>query len=154
MTDHDVHGCGRAGRAISVLCAFLGMVCALMMVFGLFSASISRDVAPAIIIGLIGLFVGAGYFGKKAGVFLCERGNDLSTNILVGVALAFGSIATAIATGTLAGAVFSGITKLLDGIAIGVIVGIFIVFWGAIPATVLGVLYGILMTGQLRALNR
>ncbi len=151
MTDHDVHGCGRAGTAIGVLCAFLGMVCAGLILFGFINGSVSGDLAPTIIIGLIGLFVGAGYFGKKAGIFLCEKGNDLSTNILIGVALAFGSIATAILTGTLAAAVLSGNVARPQGVLlIGVIVGVYTVFWGAIPATLLGVLYGILMTGQLR----
>jgi hypothetical protein len=155
MTDHDVHGCGRAGSAIGVFCALLGLVCACMMLVGLFKMSLTAsDIMPILAVGVIGLFVGAGFFGKKAGVFLCQRGNKLSTNILVGIALAFGSIATAILTGTLAAPVLAGNLMIDQGVLVfGFIVFLYTVSFGGIPATLLGILFGILMRSQLRPLN-
>lgn len=155
MTDHDIHGCGRAGSAIGVLCAFLGMVCAFMIFFGLIQGTLPRDVVPTIVVAAISVLVWAGFWGKKAGVFLCEKGNQSSTNIWIGIALAFGSIASAILTGALVGPLFSGnIVGVPNALALSLIIGIYAAFWGGIPATILGVLYGVLMTGQLRALNR
>jgi hypothetical protein len=94
MTDHDIHGCGRAGAAMGVLCAFFGAVTAAMIVLaiGLLTVSTIPSFAPPVGIGLIGLFVGAGFFGSKAGVFLCENGNQTAVNVSIGVLLAYGSI--------------------------------------------------------------
>ena len=151
MTDHDVHGCGRAGSAIGVLCAFLGMVCAGIILFAFLNSSPSGGVGPTMIIGVVGLFVGAAFFGKKAGIYLCEKGNDLSRNIAIGVALAFGSIATAIVTGMLAAIVLSRTAARPGDIVLaGFVVAICTAFFGGIPAVLLGALYGILITGELR----
>lgn len=153
MTDHDIHGCGRAGSAIGVLCAFLGVVCAAAIVFGLIiHGSLSRKSAPMIIFEVISLVVAAGFFGRKAGIYLCEKGNDLSRNIGVGIALAFGSIVTATATttfvtGLLSGALTNAASWVLVG---GFVMTIYTLVLGLIPAVLLGALYGLLMTGELR----
>ena len=159
MTDHDIHGCGRAGAWIGVLCAALGVLIAGVMVWAM---GIGRFVGlPGLpielVVGLIGLFVAAGCFGKKAGVFVCKRGNGLSTNVLIGIALAFGSIAIAVWTGTIALAVkelINGHVPHIAALLVAVLVGwlfILLVFliYGGIPAALLGVVYGFLLRHRL-----
>ena len=160
MTDHDVHGCGRAGAWMGVLCAAVGVLAAGLMVWALgIGWAIGLPMLPIeVVIALTALFIGASYFGKKAGVFLCKRGNRLSTNVLIGIALAFGSIAIAVWAGTIVGILhelprhdFLGVGTMFVGLLFGwLFFLVVILMYGGIPAALLGVTYGSLMRRQLR----
>lgn len=151
MTDHDIHGCGRAGAAMGVLCAFFGAVIAgmIMLALGFMDASNIPRLTPPIVVGLVALFVGAGFFGMKAGNFLCEKRNNTAMNVLIGIALAYGSIAMAVGAGSLWAILISGV-EAGNVVFILYFIVIFTAALGAIPATLLGVLYGFLMRNELR----
>jgi len=159
MTDHDVHGCGRAGAWMGVLCAGVGVLIAGLMVRALgVGWVIGLPALPIeLVIGLIALFVAATHFGKKAGVFLCQRGNRLSTNVLFGIALAFGSIAIAVWTGTIVGILHELLKRDFPGVGtmfVGLLFGwlfflVVIVLYGGIPAALLGAVYGFLLRKRL-----
>lgn len=159
MTDHDRHGCGRVGSWIGVLCAALGVLSAYAMVRALDIGWIVGipKLPLELILGLVALFVAAALLGRKAGVFLCKRQNDLAMNVVVGIGVAFGSIAIAVWTGTLVGLI-SEIPSLQPPDPVGILLVIFgplliICFYGGIPAALLGVLYGFLVRRQLRKLG-
>ena len=137
---------------MGVLCAFFGAViaAAIMLALGLMDASNIPRLTPTILVGLVALFVGAGFFGKKAGNFLCEKGNSTAMNVLIGIALAYGSIAIAFAAGSFWAIVISGVDAGNVVAFLFYFIAIFMAVVGAIPATLLGVLYGFLMRNELR----
>jgi hypothetical protein len=159
MTDHDIHGCGRAGAWLGVLCAGVGVLIAGLMVRALNIGWIIGfpSLPVELVVGLIALFVAAGHFGKKAGVFVCKRGNDLSTNVLIGIALAFGSIAIAVWAGMIVGLCHELLKNKVPGIGsmfLGLLLGwlfpmLVILIYGGIPAATLGVVYGFLLRNRL-----
>ena len=136
---------------MGVLCAFFGAVIAgmIMLALGFMDASNIPRLTPPIVVGLVALFVGAGFFGMKAGNFLCEKRNNTAMNVLIGIALAYGSIAMAVGAGSLWAILISGVEAGNVAFILYFIV-IFTAALGAIPATLLGVLYGFLMRNELR----
>lgn len=153
MKEHDDHGCGRVGRRTGLLCSGIGVAIAVLILKGMDPRGNLRllDLGFATMIGVVALFVATALFGTKAGVFLCKRGNRRGLNVAIGLALAFGSIAAGVWTGVLAGLVteVDHIPFLFDFV-LGMfsVLGLFLLF-GGIPAIVLGVFYGLLVTWQL-----
>jgi hypothetical protein len=153
MKEHDDHGCGRVGRQTGLLCSGIGVAIAVLILKGMDPRGNLRllDLGFATMIGVVALFVATAFFGTKAGVFLCKRGNRRGLNVAIGLALAFGSIAAGVWTGALAGLVteVDHIPILFDFV-LGMfsVLGLFLLF-GGIPAIVLGVFYGLLVTWQL-----
>lgn len=163
MLDEDGHRCGSIGRWIAVVCAALGVVAALVMVVALDFPSFLVPLNPPpkeIIVGLIALFIAASWLGKKAGMYLCDKTHDTAMNVVVGLAVAFGSISISVMTGTLVGMV-SELPRISGSVNFNplyVLLGFFIplffvLLFGAIPAILLGVLYGFLVRNRLRNLN-
>ncbi|HKY28317.1 MAG TPA: hypothetical protein VJM12_10265 [Pyrinomonadaceae bacterium] len=163
MLNEDGHGCGSIGRWIAFLFAALGVVAAIVMVRAL---RIPQFVVPLnaptkeMIVGLIALFVAASWLGKKAGTYLCDKTHDTAMNVLVGLGVAFGSISISVMTGTFLGVVSEApqIFSSVDFNPLYALLGFFIpllivLFFGAIPAILLGVLYGFLIRNRLRKLN-
>ena len=156
MTDHHRHGCGRVGSWISVLCAALGVLTAYLMIGPLALDWLINifHLPIEVIVGVVALFVAAALLGRKAGTFLCERRNDLPMNVLIGIGLAFSSIAVAVWSATLV-----GVLRELPNISqsphpLGILYIIFlpllvICIYGGIPAVLLGILYGFLVRHQL-----
>lgn len=163
MLDEDGHGCGSIGRWLSVMCAAAGVGIAFLM---LRAMDVPKFVVPLnpppkeLIIGLIALFVAAALLGKKAGMYLCGKSHDWALNVVVGIGVAFGSIAIAVLTGTFVGVVSEApqIFTSVDFHPLKALIGFFIplgivLFFGGIPAAFLGVFYGLLVRNRLRKLN-
>jgi hypothetical protein len=164
MLNEDGHGCGSIGRGIAVLCAAVGVVTALVMVWvmGVPKFVIPLNPPPKeIIVGLIALFIAAAWLGNKAGIYLCGKGHDWASNVVVGIGVAFGSIAIAVLTGTFVGVVSEArqIFSSVDFNPLNALLGFFfplgmVLFFGGVPAAFLGVVYGFLVRNRLRKLNR
>ena len=162
MLNDEEHGCGSIGRWVAVLCAGLGVGAAVLMLLAL---GISKFILPfpfpkEILVGLVILFIAAASLGKKAGIYLCDKTNATGRNVLVGIGVAFGSIAAAVLAGTFVG--FLGeadhILRAENFSVVNFVIGFFIplllVLWfGGIPATLLGVFYGFMVRNRLRKLN-
>jgi hypothetical protein len=155
MYDDEGHGCGSVGRWVGVLCAALGVVTAFLMIslmgLGWFFKGFT---SPPIQIGLIALFIAAGLLGTKAGVVLCNKGNDLATNVLVGIGLAFASITIAVVAGSIS-VILMGPSNIQgwEFLWILVVTLLVMLMYGGIPAVLLGVLYGVLVRDRLRKLG-
>ena len=82
---------------------------------------------------------------EKARIYLCDKTYDLALNVLVGLGLAFGSIAAAVLAGTIVG--FLGeadhILRAENFSASGLVLfpRFLVVWFGGIPAILLGVFY-------------
>ena len=162
MLNDEEHGCGSIGRSVAVLCAALGVGAAALMVLVM---GISRFILPfpftkEIVVGLVVLFIAAAILGKKAGIYLCDKTSATGRNVLVGMGVAFGSIAAAVLAGTFVG--FLGeadyILRAENFSVVNAVLGFFIplllVLWfGGIPAILLGVFYGFTVRKRLRKLN-
>ena len=163
MPDEEGHGCGNIGRWIAFLCAALGVVAAIVMVRAIGIPSFIVPLNPPtkeMIVGLIALFIAAAWLGKKAGMYLCDKSHDTAMNVLVGLGVAFGSISISVMTGTLfsfvsmAGEIFGSVNFNPLYVLLGFFIPLFIVLlFGAIPAILLGILYGFLVRNRLRDLN-
>jgi hypothetical protein len=148
--DHD-HGCGMIGMRTGLICAGLGALIAALLL------TIMRGwwfvgVDAKLFVGVAALFVAAGFFGKKVGVYLCRRRNNTGINMSIGIALAFGSIAIAVLAGAVCYVFVHDANQIIEvteipAIFLGSLVSVLII--GAIPAAVLGVVYGLLVGMQL-----
>jgi hypothetical protein len=162
MLNDEEHGCGSIGRWVAVLCAGVGAVAAFLMLqaFGIGKFIFSTGFPKEIAVGLVVLFITAAVLGKKAGIYLCDKTSATGRNVLVGLGVAFGSIAVAVLAGTLVG--FLGeadhILRAENFSVVNAVLGFFIplllVLWfGGIPAILLGVFYGFMVRNRLRKLN-
>ena len=160
ITDHSAHGCGRIGRRTGVLCSFLGVVAAYLTLVALgmrfddnpVTWFINSTVTP----GLIALFIGSAYFGKKAGMFLCRKGNRSGWNVLIGIALAFGSITIAVTAGVYVLVilrVWGEKLRTLELLTTWLTAVAAFYLTGGVPAIGLGALYGFLVKKQLAKLD-
>ncbi len=160
MDAHYGHGCGSVGKWIGVLCAALGIGTAFLMVY-VMSAGWVIGLDPPITVGLAVEIFAAAYLGEKAGRYLCRQGNPLGRGMLVGLAVAFGSITIAVYAGTIAGFVsyaseWIGNPHINPWNAVyALFFPLFLVlFFGGVPAAVLGVIYGALVNVRLQKLDR
>ncbi len=162
MLNDEEHGCGSIGRSVAVLCAALGVGAAVLMLLAL---GISRFILPfpfpkEIVVGLVILFIAAAILGKKAGIYLCDKTSATGRNVLVGMGVAFGSIAVAVLAGTFVGFLAEADHILraenfsVVNFALGFFIPLLLVLWfGGIPAILLGVFYGFMVRNRLRKLN-
>lgn len=162
MLDDEEHGCGAIGRWVALLCAGLGAAAAFLMlvVFGIEKILFADGFPKEIAVGLVALFIASAVLGKNAGVYLCDKTSRTGLNVLVGIGVAFGSIAIAVFAGA-----FVGFLAEADSIlraesfspvnfVYGFFILLFLVLWfGGIPAILLGVFYGFMVQHRLRKLN-
>jgi hypothetical protein len=153
MTDHDVHGCGRIGSRIGVLCAGLGVAVAVVMVVLM---DMSGFLAPSALlgplgIGLLALFLASAILGKYVGTFLCKRGNNALLAVAGGFFLAFSSIVIAVFTGSAFTFLITTFltTERVDLETLFILPQILVGLFGGIPAIILGFVYGLLVRRQL-----
>lgn len=163
MLNDEEHGCGSIGRSVALLCAGLGVGAAVLMLLALGISKFFILPFPfpkEILVGLVVLFIAAASLGKKAGIYLCDKTRSTGRNVLVGIGVAFGSIAAAVLAGTFVG--FLGeadhILRAENYSVVNFLFGFFIplllVLWfGGIPAILLGVFYGFTVRKRLRKLN-
>jgi hypothetical protein len=159
MQGHALHTCGQIGRKNGVLCAGLGVLAAglLLTPWGAIDLVINSDrrFQLGLFIGLGALYLAASYFGGIAGRFLCKR-NNLITNVIVGVSLAFGSVAISVLTSTVSLVLMNKLGESTDStdLLTSLVGPLFWVFlFGGGPAIVLGVFYGILVRTQLAKMS-
>ena len=160
MEGHEDHGCGTIGKWIGMLCAALGIGTAFLMV-RLMGIGWTIGLDPPISVGLVVEIFAAAYLGEKAGRYLCSKGNQLGRNVLVGLGVAFGSIAIAVYAGTIAGFVGHASEWIgnPDNNRWNAVFALFVPLWlvlfyGQLPATFLGVLYAFLVHNRLQKLNQ
>jgi len=160
MNAHYDHGCGSVGKWIGMLCAALGIGTAFLMV-RVMNGGWFIGLDPSITVGLVVEIFAAAYLGEKAGRYLCSKGNPLGRGMLVGLGVAFGSIAIAVYSGTIAGFVghpseFFGNPHIgpLNVVSVLFFPLFLVLLFGGIPAAVLGVVYGALVNIRLQKLNQ
>jgi len=139
---------------MGLLCAALGTLTAyfFLQIMGGFNSPPMIRLMPPMIFGVLVLFVVSGYFGTKAGVYLCWKGNKTGLDVLIGLGLAFGSIAVSVWASSVFYIFFhdrNEIIAMKDIPAILFTPMLVILLFGAIPAAVLGVVYGLLVGMQL-----
>ncbi|HEU4433946.1 MAG TPA: hypothetical protein VFR51_11155 [Pyrinomonadaceae bacterium] len=159
MKNHEYHGCGNVGKWVGMLFGALGVATAFLMVY-LMNGGWLIGLDPAIAVGLVVEIFAAAFLGERAGRYLCGKGNPLGRAMLVGVGVAFGSIAIAVYAGTIAGVVahpseFFGNSHIgvLNVLSVLFFPLFMVLFFGGIPAAVLGVVYGTLIHVRLQKLN-
>ena len=160
MNAHYDHGCGSVGKWIGMLCAALGIGTAFLMV-RVMNGGWFIGLDPAITVGLVVEIFAAAYLGEKAGRYLCSKGNPLGRGMLVGLGVAYGSIAIAVYAGTIAAFVghtseFFGNSNIspLNVVSVLFFPLFLVLLFGGIPAAVLGVIYGALVNIRLQKLNQ
>ena len=136
---------------MGMLCAGLGALTA-ALILTIMGGWWFVGVDAKLVVGVVTLFVASGLWGKKAGVYLCWRRNNTGINICIGIALAFSSIAIAVLAGSLCYVFVHDANVIIEvtdipAIFLGSLVAVLII--GAIPAAVLGVVYGLLVGMQL-----
>jgi hypothetical protein len=158
MENYPDHGCGRIGRRTGLLCAGLGAVTAYFMLklIGFWNAP-AFGLNPAMVFGVLVLFVVSGFFGTRAGIYMCWQGNKTGLNIFIGLLLALGSIVIPVWAGCVFYIFFHEPNRIIE---VKHIPNIFIspllmiLIFGGIPAVFLGVLYGLLTGMQLDKLDQ
>jgi hypothetical protein len=158
MANYPNHGCGRIGRRIGLLCAGLGLLTAYLMLklIGFWNAPMF-GLNAAMVFGVLVLFVVSGFFGTKAGVYLCWQGNRTGLNISIGLLLALGSIVIPVWAGCVFYIFFHDPNQIIEVKQIPAILIsplLVILIFGGIPAAVLGVVYGLLTGMQLDKLDQ
>ena len=154
MYDHSAHNCGKIGQRTALLCAAIGFVLVLLMIGGPVVAGGGNmlQVLPFLLLPMLAIWLTADYLGFEAGQFLCECGTETSTYVLTGIILAIVSVA--------AGSLAFSFSLILRDIAIvlqdalmllSIIITplILILGFGAIPAALLGILYGVVVKKRL-----
>ena len=160
MDSHYDHGCGSVGKWLGMLFGALGVGTAFLMVFWM-NAGWFIGLDPAIAVGLVVEVFAAAFLGGKAGRYLCRKGNPLGRAMVVGVGVAFGSIAIAVYAGTIAGCVghaseWLGNPNIDWGNAVAILFFplLIVLLYGGMPAAALGIFYGSLLNVRLQKLDR
>lgn len=171
MEELQEQQCASIGMKMSLLCVSLGAIAPAGIMFHEFLQSLpggfmaySRlhpehtQVKWSILIGiiftLVVLSLAAAFLGREAGKNICRRRRGFGGAILVGMGLAL----TCLLVGVVAAALFSLVTSPLDpfGSAPSIIAlfGGVTLLVGAVPAMLLGVLYGVLVRWRLNKAER
>lgn len=167
MEESKQHLCASVGMKISLLCAALGVITAFSLMFAIFGANGVYDllideglqIQAGVIAGIIALFIFAASLGRIAGKVVCRKARGLTGAAFVGICLALGCVALSI----VAGAPFSFLVQELSdtysphksSLFIFIVAPLYwIMMFGALPAMLLGVLYGALVRRKLAKLAR
>jgi len=163
MDQTEERQCGSIGMKVSLLCALLGAVAPVAIMLKEFLLSLPggltaysrlhpQDAQPkwpiliGIVVSLIGLGVAAALLGKLAGKIICRRKSKFAGAALVGICLAFSCIIAGILVASLVTLV---VMPSLDSLAVIGIYSFATLVVGAIPAVLLGVLFGALVRWRL-----
>ena len=147
--------CAGIGARVTLLCAALGALVALAMMYGIFSP---REVGealragwPAIAGALAMLFLMAGVLGREAGRSISRRKRGYAGAIFISIGVALCSLALAAFVGGGVGFALqdSGREAGVGGAAIIFFVGTYTMIYGFVPAILLGALCGVLLRWRL-----
>ena len=143
--------------ALGLLAAFLLLV--LLGVQVLVTGRPGPEFLSGLVVGLATLCLSAGLLGRLAGRIVYLSGNNLLVNLFIGVALALGCLVLTTIAGTLVGVLmvvskqpaFARSNPLKDAAGLSLL----ILFYGTVPAALLGLVYGVLIKVTLdRKLKR
>lgn len=151
MDQGSKHQCASFGMKMSILCALIGAAVPAGMMLKEFLQSLPGGPAAhpsdqpkwPILIGtivtVIGLTIVAALLGRVAGKIICRRKSGPMGAILIGICLALACVVV----GVMVGVLFTiGLERSLDAAGVAGAFGLATLIVGAIPATLLGVLYG------------
>ena len=167
MEERQEQQCASIGMKMSLLCATLGAIApATIMLHEFFQylpGGVSARMNPAytqvkwpILIGIIvtlsGLYLAAAFLGRAAGKNICRRRRGIGGAILVGIGLALCCLFVgliALSLFLLAAAPGKDNVEFIEGlVSVYVFVGVSFMV-GAVPAILLGILYGVLARWRL-----
>ena len=147
--------CAGVGVRVALLCAALGALVALVMMYVIFSPSEVSEALragwPMIAGGLAGLFLMAGVLGREAGRTISQRKRGYVGAIFIGIGVALCSLALAAFVGSVVGYAIqeSGRSAGVGIIGIILFAGTYVMIYGFLPALLLGVLCGVLLRWRL-----
>ncbi len=152
---------------MSLVFAALGVVTAFTLMLLIFGVNGTYDILIneglqiqlGVIAGIVALFLSATFLGKIAGRIICYKLRGIAGAAFVGFCLALSCVVIAI----VAGAPFSFLVQELSNITpehksdflVFIVAPLFwILFFGILPAMLLGGLYGILVRRRLAKVDR
>lgn len=155
--------CARVGMRWSLVFAALGVLAAFLLLVLLKIQALLTEPGPeflsGLVVGLAILGLSAALLGRLAGRIIYLSGNNIMVNLVIGVMLALGCVILSAISGCAVGVLlavskqpaFVRSSPLAD---IGELL-LLILFYGAAPAALLGLLHGVLVTVTLnRRLHR
>lgn len=160
MTRIPEHKCGSVGMKMGVLFALIGAAMPVGMMLKEFLQSVPGFTTGAlhpddltkwpiligVIITLITLSVVGAILGRTAGHVICRRRSSRAGAALVGICLAISCLVAAV----LVAALFSVVVQpSLDSAGVSGLFALMTVIVGALPATALGVLYGMVVRWRI-----
>ena len=167
MEERQEQQCASIGMKMSLLCATLGAIApAVIMLHEFFESlpggynarlnpaytQVKWTILIGVIVTLIGLYLAAAFLGRAAGKHICRRRRSLGGAILVGIGLALGCLLIgliAMSLFLLVAAPGKDNVGFIEGlVSVYAFVGVSFMI-GAVPATLLGVLYGVLARWRL-----
>lgn len=154
--------CVSVGMRWSLLFAALGVLAAYLFLVLLGAQALvgpGPEFLSGLAVGLATLCLSAALFGRLAGRIVYLSGNNILVNLFIGVALALGCLILTAIAGTLVGVLmvlsqqptFARSNPLKDVAGLSLL----ILFYGTVPAALLGLVYGVLIKVTLdRKLKR
>ena len=145
--------CARVAMRWSLLFAALGVLAAYLLLVLLGVQALAIGPAPeylsGLAVGLATLCLSAALLGRLAGRIVYLSGNNLLVNLFIGVALALSCLILTAIAGTLVGVLmvvskqptFARSNPLKDVAGLSLL----ILFYGTVPAALLGLVYGALV---------
>jgi hypothetical protein len=145
--------CARVAMRWKLLFAALGVLAAYLLLVLLGVQVLAIGTGPeflsGLVVGLATLCLSAGLLGRLAGRIVYRSGNNLLVNLFIGVALALGCLILTAIAGTSVGVLmvyfkqpaFARSNPLKDVAGLSLL----ILFYGTVPAALLGLLYGVLV---------
>ncbi len=167
MEETQEQQCASIGMKMSLLCATLGAIApAVIMLHEFFEylpGGVSARMNPAytqvkwsillgVIVTLCGLYLAAAFLGRAAGKNICRRRRGLGGAILVGIGLALSCLLVGLIVMSLfllVAAPGKDNVGFIEGlVSVYAFVGVSFML-GAVPAILLGILYGVLARWRL-----
>ena len=162
MIEFKFHICASVGMKTSLLFAALGVVTAFILMLTIFGVNGIYDILIdeglqiqlGVIAGIAALFLSATFLGRIAGRIICHKLHGFTGAVFVGVCLAISCIVIAVVAGALFGFLVQELSNITpdhkSDFLVFILVPLFwILFFGILPAMLLGGLYGILLRRRL-----
>ena len=156
MENKQEHECARVGMMVGLLCASIAAIVPAIMMLGEFVESlpggrfahsgVKWPILVGSIVTLLALYLVAALLGRKAGKYICREGHGSTEAILAGIGVALSCLVVGGAVAALCIAVGDA-----SSARVGRDISILLLIWlfGALPAILLGVLYGVLVRWRL-----
>ena len=158
MDQTQEHRCASFGMKMSIVCALIGVAGPAGMFIKEFLQSLpggpsahSSDspkwsILIATLVTVIAMSVAAAFLGRWAGNMICRRKSGIPGAILIGIGLAVTVMIVGVVLAVLCSIV---VERSLDSVGVAGAFGVITVIVGALPAMLLGVLYGAVVRSRL-----